>query len=144
MSGPVIGDEQAWPAYLSEAGLREAVGAQAAQWPACESASGALTVGAQIMLGADGKVREVSGGEGLSACWRQRLSTIEAGDHPEDGLKFQLSLYIDQGRLQNILTLEREEQEAALPFIHLPMSLTDAQKARVRQAVLLAYDLPEE
>ena len=144
MTGPLIGDEEAWPAYLSEEGLRETIGSQAALWPACEAAAGALTVGAEIMLGADGTVREVSGEEELSACWRQRLSTIAVGDHPEDGLKFRLSLYIDQGRMQNILRLEREEQVAALPFIHLPMSLTEAQKAKVRRAVLLAYDLSEE
>jgi hypothetical protein len=144
MTGPVIGDEQVWPAYLSEAGLRDAIGSQAAHWPACESSTDAITVGARIILGGDGKVREVSGEEGLSDCWRLRLGTIETGDHPEDGLKLRLSLYIDQGRVQNILTLERVEQEAALPFIHLPMSLTEAQKGRLRQAVLLAYDRPEE
>ncbi len=144
MSGSAELDGQPWPVYLSEDGLRASIEAQALQWPECEASSAPWTARAQLVLGSQGSVLSVEGGEGLSDCWRERLGALEVGDHPEEGLRIQLSIYISEGRLQKILALERQEQASILPFLHLPRGLSLAQEERIREALSLASGRSEE
>jgi hypothetical protein len=92
----------------------------------------------ELRLNRAGELREISSEVELDPCWRARIESLVFSTHPEDDLRFRLSLLTRNGVVLSILALERMERSKMPPFLHLPASLSPAQRARIIRSLGLA------